>query len=49
LLYAVLLDSKEYLAGNEDGLTLLESWNEDNDLCTDFRGISCKDGLIEMM
>jgi hypothetical protein len=46
---AVLIDSKEILAGTEEGLALLESWNDGNALCN-FKGIKCnEDNLVTDM
>jgi hypothetical protein len=50
-LHAVLLESKEQLAGGELGMQLLESWSDDPDynMCG-WYGITCDDyDLIETM
>jgi hypothetical protein len=49
VLLAVLLDSKERFAGDEDGMAILDSWSEDNDMCS-FYGIVCNaNGLVIAM
>jgi hypothetical protein len=58
---AVLLNTREQFAGGDDGMAILDTWNEENSMCPEydpysdqssggFYGIECNDaGLVTKM